>query len=132
MAVNYGQDTFCITDVPLIDTQVTNPALLVGQRLARRLQTPRGALAFINGDPNAGYDVRGLILGKLDPGTIAAAQTQIENECLKDECVQTVTCTVASSNGNVTISIKGTLAVGPFAFVLTVQQLTAQVFFANG
>jgi hypothetical protein len=132
MAIDYGQDTFCVTDVPLIDTQVTDPAQLVGQRVARSLQTPRGSLAIINGDPNRGYDVRGLLLAKLSPQTIAAAQAQIENECLQDEQVQTASAVVTSSGGNVVVSVSGTLAVGPFAFTLTVQQLTAQVFFANG
>ena len=131
MAINYGSDTACLLDVGLVDIQITDPVQLIGQRIARRLQTPRGALAAINDDPNFGWDVRQYINGKISPTTIAAAQTQILAECLKDEQVSAATVTIGyvRSTGVMTINIVAQSASGPFTLTLTVDQLTVDAVF---
>jgi hypothetical protein len=129
MAIFYGSDSYCLDDVLLIDTQVTDPRVLIGQRLIRRLTTPPGALALIN-DVADGFDVRQFINAKISPGTIAIAQAQIADECLKDQQVQTadVEMTLAK-NGNLSINIGGLTAAGPFSLTMNVSQLTTEVVF---
>src|SRR5882757_10300149 len=85
MATNFGSDTHCITDVERIDHIVTSPALVIGERIARRLQTPRGALGLIGDDPNGGLDLRQYMLAKMRPGDRQIAEAQVSSECLKDE-----------------------------------------------
>lgn len=130
MATNYGIATLGVTDIPLISISTSDPFLVVGQRIARRLLTPRGGLAAIGGDPNFGWDVRQYINGKLSPTALAQAQQAIAAECLKDEAVQSASVTFAYAfNGALTISIQLVGASGPFQLVLPVQDLTtAQVF----
>lgn len=131
MATNYGSDTYCITDIPLVDIQVTAPQQIIGQRVARRLTTPRGALGLIGDDGNFGFDVRQFFNAKLSPTEIATAQQQIADECLKDEQVGTATVelTYVAASGDVSIRVRMTSAAGPFAFVLQVSQLTAALIF---
>lgn len=127
MATFYGSDTTCVSDLPLIDLQITAPRTLIGQRLARRLQTPRGGLSVIGDDPNFGWDVRQYLNSKLGPTDIARAQQEIESECLKDEEVQSVTCTMSLSNGTLTITVAALSSDGPFTLTLNVGQLTTTV-----
>lgn len=126
MATNYGTATLGVTDVPLKSVSSSNPYLVVGQRVMRRLLTPRGGLAAIGGDPNFGWDVRQYINGKLSPSAETKAQQEIRNECLKDEAVLDASVTFAYTfNGALTITIQITGATGPFALVLPVQNLSA-------
>lgn len=130
MATFYGSDSACVTDVGLIDLQVTSPALIIGQRIARLWQSPRGSLALI--DPAAadrGYDIRQLPLMKLSPSTIASAQTQLENEAKKDEEVQSCTVGIVNSNGTITITGSFISAAGPFTLTGNVSAFTAPQFF---
>lgn len=129
MAVNYGQDTSCVTDVGLVDVQVTG-ATLIAQRVARLLQTPRGALGIIGDDPSRGFDVRSLVLAKLGPSDLARAKSQIEAECLKDEQVEAATATLSLVNGALTISVQIDSSEGPFSFVLTVDEVTTDLIFS--
>lgn len=129
MATFYGSDTTCVSDVPLIDLQITNPNILIGQRIARLLQTPRGGFAAIGGDPDRGLDVRQFLNAKISPTTLAQAQQQIVNECLKDEEVQSATCTATMANGVLTIALNIVAASGPFLLTLNVSQLTVDAVF---
>lgn len=131
MATNYGQDSSCVSDVGLFDLQITDPFLLIGQRIIRRLTTPRGALANIGDDPNFGWDVRQLINARLSPSTIAQYQSQITAECLKDEEISAATVTISGSNVSYTISIQLTSSAGPFSLVMPVQNLTATQIFSS-
>jgi hypothetical protein len=127
----YGSDTYCINDLPLVDTQVTDPVQLIGQRIVRRLSTPRGALALIGDDPNFGYDVRQWINNKAGPGDIALAQAAIESECLKDEQIIGVTASIAFSANTsaMTVTLQLVTGVGPFTLTLNVNQLTVDMVF---
>ena len=133
MATNYGFDTSCLSDVPLISVTETDPRVVIGQRLARRLQTPAGGLAVINGNPNGGWDVRQYLNAKLSPGDIAAAQVVIGQECQKDEQVKSASCSMTLNRvGELSISIAVVSLAGPFQMVLTVDQLTASLVFSFG
>ena len=131
MTTFYGSDTSCVSDVGLVDVQVTNPNVLIGQRIARRLTTPRGALAAVGDDPNFGWDVRQLVNAQLGPSSIAQAQHQISAECTKDEQVQSASVTIAQgAGGAVTITVLLTAATGPFTLTLNVNALTTSAVFS--
>jgi hypothetical protein len=130
MSVFYGSDSNCVTDVGLFDLQITDPIILIGQRIARRLTTPRGALAAIGDDPEFGWDVRQYTLGRLAPTQIDQAQRQIAAECLKDEQVQSAIVSISFvSGGALTIKIDMVASVGPFQLTLNVNQLTVSAVF---
>jgi hypothetical protein len=131
MATDYGFDTACVSDVGLVDVVLTSPRLVIGQRVARRLQTPRGGLAAI--DPAAadfGWDVRQYTLGRLSPAGLAQAQQQIGAECTKDEEVESAVVTLTFvSGGALTVIIQLASAAGPFTLTLNVTALTVEVVF---
>lgn len=130
MATFFGSDTSCISDLPLINVQITDPRILIAQRLARRLTTARGALASINDDPSFGWDVRQYINAKLSPSTRGIAEQQITSECLKDEQVQSVIVQVVQSGDHISVSVSAVSAVGPFALTLNVSELTVDLVFS--
>lgn len=132
MATFYGSDTDCVTDIPLIDQQVTDPRVLIGQRLARMLQITPGALGVIGDDPTRGYDVRQLINAKLSPSTIVTAQGRIQAECLKDEQVASCKATITQSGGVLSIDLDLDTAAGTFTLTMDVAQLTTDLVFNFG
>lgn len=131
MATLYGFDTACVSDVGLVDVVLTSAQLVIGQRVARRLQTRRGGLASV--DPAAadfGFDVRQLLLGRMSPSGLSQAQQQISAECTKDEEVDAADVTVSLVNGEaITIIIQLTSAAGPFVLTLNVVDLTIEAIF---
>ena len=132
MSTFYGSDISCTTDRELTDTVVSDPRLVIGQRLVRRLSTPRGALALINDDPNGGWDVRQYVNARMTSADIATAKAQIESECLKDEAVESVAVDISLVSGVFTIGVKVQSSAGPFALVLNVNQLTVDAVFNFG
>jgi hypothetical protein len=132
MATNYGSDSYCVTDVGLTDVQVKNPAILIGQRLARRFQTPRGGLAAFGGPADFGWDLRQYVMKKMDVAARSTAQQQVENECLKDEQVLTVSVDMSvDASGTVNIVIKGVTSAGLFTLTGNVSQFSAPEFFVQ-
>jgi len=129
MATNFGQDSSCVSDVGLFDLQITDPIILVAQRILRRLTTPRGGLASVGDDPNFGWDVRQLINARLAPSDITNYQQQITAECMKEETISSATVTITYSAGTASISISLVSAAGPFSLTLPVQDLTAAQIF---
>lgn len=125
MTTFYGSDSNCLTDVGLFDLQITDPIILIGQRIFRRLYTPRGGLAAVGDDPSFGWDVRQYALGRLSPTQIDQAARQISAEILKDEQVQSAVVAISFVNGGaITIKIDGIASSGPFQLTLNVNQLT--------
>ena len=129
MAIFYGSDVQCIEDFGPVDIIVTNPRQLIGERIARLLQTPRGALGLIGDDPSVGWDVRQYVNGKTGPLDLSFAQTQIRNECLKDEQVLEASVAITASGNSMTISIEIASSEGPFTLTLDVQDLTVKAVF---
>jgi hypothetical protein len=131
MAIFYGSDTHCVTDVERIDRLVTDPRQLIGERIARLWQIPRGALGLINGDPNRGWDVTQYVNRKMTPNDIVIAQSQLQNEALKDEQVQSCDVKMTlSSSGTLTVTAQIVSSAGPFQFTLNVNQLTVEALFS--
>lgn len=121
----YGVGMSGLTDLLAVDVVITDPAMLIGQRVAHRLTTPRGSLAIINGPADFGWDVHQLVNKKMAPNDIAIAQGQIKAECEKDEEVQTATVAITSSGGKIAIKVKLSSAAGPFTLTFSVAQIGA-------
>lgn len=130
MSTVYGSDTTCVSDLPLIDLQVTDAPLLIGQRIARRLTTPHGALANISDDPNFGYDVRQFINAKVSATQIASLKSDIEAQCYQDEQIETAQADVTFSNGALAITLSLVSSAGPFVLTLNVSALTTDLVFS--
>lgn len=130
MATFYGSDTACLTDLQRIDLQVTDPRRLIGERIARRLQTPRGGLASIGDDPDAGFNVRQLVNAKVRPADMGNFEAQIKAECLKDEQVDAAAVNLQLVGDALTIAIELATAEGPFTLTMNVTQLTVEAVFS--
>lgn len=129
-----GSDTFCLTDLERVDRQVADPRVIIGQRIARRWQTPRGALAIINDDPDFGWDITQYVNAKITASTISTAQQQLLAEALKDEQVAsgTVEFSPGPSQGEFVVTGRFQSAAGPFTLTMNVDQLTVGAFFTFG
>lgn len=86
MATDFGTDVRNAGDVERKDTIVSGPQNL-GYALVRRLSTPRGKLAAINGNPDYGLDVRDMLHGGMTVSEKQAWQAAIARECEKDQRV---------------------------------------------
>ena len=120
-------------DMFTVDSLVTGNKI-VGQRVARMLMTPKGALSSIDPDLGAlswGWDCRQYINCALKPSEISQAQSQIQNAILMDEEVldASVVFNMDRNTGNVNIDIKITTAIGPFSLVLTIDKVNSTVVF---
>lgn len=129
MPIFYGSDSYCLTDVLPIDTQVTDPRILIGQRVARAWQTPRGGLGAVGDDPNRGWDCRQYVNKKLAPNDVNIAQQQLQNEALKDEQVQSCEVVMTLSGTTLTIDAHLESSAGPFQLTMNVQGLTVSAVF---
>ena len=128
-----GSDTSCITDLSRIDKVITNPVEVIGQRVLRRWQTQRGALASINDDPDFGWDITQYVNAKLSPAGKSQAETQLESEAKKDEQVETCHVSLTHSiNGTLTVKASFTTTAGPFQLTLDVRDLTIESVFSFG
>jgi hypothetical protein len=130
----FGSDTACLTDLSEIDVQIQDPVRLIGERIARRWQTQRGALASINGDPDFGLDVTQLVNAKMTPNDRQTAQAALAQEAEKDQQVDTCTVTISVGSGGA-ISVVGrfTTPAGPFSLTLDVRDLVVEdVMFSGG
>jgi hypothetical protein len=134
MTVFYGSDSYCVSDIGLTDIQVTDPALLIGQRIARLLQTPRGGLAAIGDDPDRGWDCRQYINMKLTPAAVSLGQQQVLAECRADEQVQdgAVEFVIDSTGALQQIAINLLTSAGPFTLTGNVNTITGALIFAFG
>lgn len=120
----YGVGMSGLVDLLAVDVIITDPAMLIGQRVAHRLTTPRGALAIINGPADFGWDVHQLVNKKLAPQDLSSAQIQIKAECQKDEEVQLAMVTI-SGKGNTKVGVQLFTAAGPFTLTFNVAQIGA-------
>lgn len=124
MATFYGSDTSMTTDVPLISINVSDPRTLIGQRLIRRLTTPRGGLAAVNGNPDGGWNVRQYMLKRVSPSTIGIAEQQVSDECTKDEQVKSASVTMTYAVKKLSIVVQAMSAAGPFKLTIELTSTT--------
>jgi phage baseplate assembly protein W len=118
-----GDDVDCRTDTGKSFAIATGTRNL-GNALARRLTTPRGALLS---DPGYGSDVRRYLNAGVTAAQLARVKSEVAAEVSKDDRVQNpdVTVTVNPGAAAMAITIVTELAPGaPFAFVFRVDKLT--------
>jgi hypothetical protein len=117
-----GSDFNLLTDLdPNLSAVSEETAFL--QALCRRLQTPRGGLWY---DLDYGTDLRQFV--NAQNVQAFAVEQAVEQECLKDERVQTCSATVTrGDDGSLTVSISVEAAEGPFEFTLLVSSLTVEL-----
>lgn len=114
-----GADLACVSDLPDTMSMVSGRRAL-GEAIARRLQTPRGRLINY---PNYGFDLTGELNDDLSPADFARIQSGVEQECIKDERVQSATCTLTFTAGTLTAVIVLVDGAGPFTLVLAATAL---------
>ena len=122
MATDFGTDISLYPDLDASFSTVTG-FTLIGQDLARRLETPLGGLFY---DSNYGYDVREMVNDASTQANVLKRQSGIERECKKDERILNARATVTFSPATQTAAVKILIdtALGPFTMILAVTQLT--------
>jgi hypothetical protein len=128
MSTDFGTDFDWTDDVPLRDTPV-NGLKNLGNALCRRLQTPRGALAFIGDDPDYGLDIRSIVGMSMTDREVSQWQTAIAHECEKDERVASadVALQFEFDTQTLTITINITTADDTATLVLTATSVTVDL-----
>jgi phage baseplate assembly protein W len=122
--VDFGSDVGCYPDLDPSFATVTALSVL-GQDLARRLETPRGGLFY---DSQYGTDVREMVNDSITLTNSQKRQTEIASEVLKDERVRRVTVTINySPDASVLIKLMVETAAGPFTFILNVTAITVSL-----
>lgn len=128
---NFGRDTLCV------DSRKTgryaSGKRLLAQRLVHRLTTRKGQLRGGVAERNFGLYLPGLVGATIDTALSGTIGPRIKNELLRDEQVYavdvTVTPSVSAGVVTWTIEIAVESAVGPFALVLTVDQVTVKAVY---
>lgn len=121
-----GVDLYCISDLDAAGRTVSGPEALA-QALARRLQTPRGALAAIGDDPDYGTDLRDYVGEDTGAGAEAEIEAAVRAECLKDERVRDVDVTVAIRDRVLTVGLRVASTQGVVRLVLAVSAVTVDL-----
>lgn len=120
-------DLFCIEDMRP-DMPIVSGRAALAQRLARRLQTPRGRFKWW---PLFGTDLRAYLLTKTPARQVASAA---EAECAKDEQVESVSVSAEIQNNGrqIHLVILVTDVAGPFQFTLTIDDAVAKLIILQG
>jgi len=72
----------------------------------------------VNGNPDAGWNVRQYVLKRMSPSTISIAEQQVAAECVKDEQVASASSAFTFDGRKLTIKVQATSAAGPFELTL--------------
>lgn len=119
-------DLFCIDDLDPALTLVSDQKVLVGQRIARRLGTPRGSLIY---DEDYGFDIRGRVNADMTNAEVQGLAANIQAECLKEEGVLSAKVSVRYSASTQILNVKVQLGsiFGEFPLTLSVSDVTLNV-----
>ena len=123
---NIGADINCASGLDPLFTLVSGRTAL-GQAIARRLQTPRGTLAWIGDTADYGYDVRQHLGDDLMPRLVSMIASRVEAEALADERVRAATATVTLHAGALRVGLQLADASGPFRLTLSIDAVTVTV-----
>lgn len=121
-----GVDLYCISDLDPAGRTVSGSEALA-QALARRLSTPRGALAAIGDDPGYGTDLRDYVGADTGAGAEAEIEAAVRVECLKDERVRDVDVTVSIADRALTVGVRVASTAGALRLVLAVTAVTVDL-----
>lgn len=120
-----GTDLSCTASLDRTFTLVSG-ARIVAEAAVRRLTTQRGTLVYA---PNYGWDVRELLLTRLDQRRLDQGRAQLEGELLKDDRVRKVSARLEfyPAEERLRILVEGETGAGPFAFTLAVSSLSVEL-----
>lgn len=126
---NFGRDTSCTTSIRT--GRFVSGAMLVGEALFRRLNTPRGVLRGGEEEENYGTDLSAYVGSATTKNTAASLGGIIELEAKKDERILTidvrVTSTVQGPATKFRVEIRAGTADGPFTLQLSVSSVTTEL-----
>lgn len=126
MATDFGRDTSCTTGRRT--GRLVSGARLVGEAIFRRLSTPRGRLRGGKGEQNYGLDLSDLIGEGTSKAKLRSFEQRIATEAEKDERVRAAEVTVVDTSSGpgveLTISVVGRTADGPFTLRIGVTEAT--------
>jgi len=129
MSTNYGRELSCTRT--LKTGRYVSGVTVVAEAIYRRLTTPRGMLLGGESEGNYGLDLMSLVGSADTKGSAASLPGRIENECRKDERIETVKATVVRTvdgpSTTYTITIQATTALGPFSLQLLVSAVTVEL-----
>lgn len=129
MSTNYGREVSCTRT--LKTGRYVSGVTVVAEAIYRRLTTPRGMLLGGESEGNYGLDLMSLVGSADTKGSAASLPGRIENECRKDERIETVKATVVRTvdgpSTTYTITIQATTALGPFSLQLLVSAVTVEL-----
>lgn len=126
--LDLGSDLSCVSDLDP-HMGVVSGRTLLAQAIARRLQTPKGALLD---DPNYGYDLVGQLNSDIAQGDLGRIAAAVTAECQKDQRVFSASVTVVAAtivvNNASLLGLKVTISlitgIGPFVLVIGVAGVT--------
>ena len=124
MATDYGTTIACVNDL-VAPSRFVSGQRAVAEAIARRLQTPRGALIDSR---DYGFDLRDYVNADLTRPQMAALLGSVTAECQKDERVESADVTIrflGETELRVTINLM--TAVGPFTLVMSIDQYAARI-----
>lgn len=121
---DYGTAWSCVEDLTMPAVLVSG-LRVVGEAMARRLQTPRGGLID---DPNYGFALSEYVNDDITPADLANIKANTLAEAQKDERIISATVTVVlASDGLLVTTIKAQTSSGPFKLVLSSSDVTTQI-----
>lgn len=126
--IDYGSDLSCVSDLnPHMG--VVSGLRLVAEAIARRLQTPRGALVD---DASYGYDLTDQLNSDLSASDLGVIGASVTAECRKDQRILNASTVVTFSTdpsrpGELDVTISLTTRAGPFSLQLAVSQVTVSI-----
>ncbi len=121
---DFGSCWSCVDDLVMPSTMASG-FRVVAEAIARRWQTPRGAL--IN-DPNYGFDLSDFVNDDLSKAELSRIAHQAGAEAEKDERVLSCEVTVTFlTGGNLSVVGKVETAAGPFSLVVGVSQVSVSL-----
>jgi len=134
MATDYGTDCDCSISLPRVHNLVSGPKNVLNA-IARRWQTPFGALEAINGDATYGFDVRALLNAQQTLDLKARGEAALERQAELDERVAACSVTITFIFASSSLKIEGTLTLVEdevFQFVASVNATDFTIDFLEG
>jgi phage baseplate assembly protein W len=121
---DFGTAWSCVQDLTMPATLVSG-FRVVGEAIARRWSTPRGALVD---DPNYGTDITGQVGADMGPTDLSRFASTLAAEAQKDQRVRKCSVTATQNvDGSIVIVGNVTTTDGPFSLVATVSNASVQL-----
>lgn len=117
MAIDYGTDVSCTTDIDP-SLRLVSGSELMREVIVRRLTCRKGSLLS---DPLYGIDIRDFLNSRIDSKALTRIQSLVTGELQNDERILSVTSEASfnTASKTLTLQMQGTGASGPFDLTIT-------------